>query len=103
MFFPGSDEFLKSVITDLSFMQSLRVTGELVQRIDCAVPLLSNLLASSLEGFGHVSEVARSIAQSCWIFAIQSLVVGKYRGILEIESTCLRNAVRSHAVRLFFS
>lgn len=59
MFLPGSDEFLKSIITDLSFMQSLRVAGELMQRIDCAVPLLSNLLAGSLECLGHIFEVAR--------------------------------------------
>lgn len=58
MFLPGSDEFLKSVITDLSFMQSLRVAGELMQRIDCAVPLLRNLLAGSLECLGHIFEVS---------------------------------------------
>lgn len=53
MFFPGGGEFLQAVITDLSLVESLGVTGELMKAIDLAVPLLLDLFSCLLERLGH--------------------------------------------------
>lgn len=70
-----------------------------MQRINCAVPLLSNLLAGSLQCLRHFSRFQKHPFKDDEYShsGLLSLV-----RILETGLTRLRDAVRSHAVELFF-